>query len=72
MFPLLKKPGCLVRWLLFLRFLVGCELRKPLLELQLSLEVLVFLLPAAERTVSSMVIRDVLLSQPEEFLASQM
>ena len=72
MFPLLKKPGCLVRWLLFLRILVGCELRKPLLELQLSLEVLVFLLPVAESTVSSMVIRDVLLDQPEEFLASQM
>ena len=31
-----------------------------------------FLLPAAERTVPSMVIRDVLLDQPEEFLASQM
>ena len=65
MFPLLKKPGCLVRWLLFLRFLVGCELRKPLLELRLSLEVLVFLLAETERTVSSLVSRDVLLDQPD-------
>ena len=72
MFPLLKKPGCLVRWLLFLRFLVGCELKKPLLELWLSLEVLVFLVPADETTVPSVVIRDVLLDWPEEFLASQM
>ena len=65
MFPLLKKPGRLVRWLLFLRFLVGCELRKPLLELRLSLEVLVFLLAETERTVSSLVSRDVLLDQPD-------
>ena len=72
MFPLLKKPGCLVRWLLLLRILVGCEVRKVLLELRLSLEVLVILLPAAERFVSSMVIRDVLLDQPEEFLATHM
>ena len=69
MFLLLKKPGCLVLWLLFLRFLVGYGLRKPFLEL---LEVLVFLLPAAEGTVSLMVIKDVFLDQPEEFLASQM
>ena len=61
MFPLLKKPGCLVHWLLFLRFLAGCELRKPLLELWLSLEVLVFLVPADETAVPSVVIRDVLL-----------
>ena len=61
-----------MRWLLFLRILVGCEVRKALLELRLSLEVLVFLLPAAERFVSSMVIRDVLLDQPEEFLATHM
>ena len=72
MFLLLKKPECLVLWLLFLKFLVGCELRKPFLELPLSLEVLVFLLPAAEGTVSLMVIKDVFLDQPEEFLASQM
>ena len=72
MFPLLTKPGCLVRWLLFLRFLVACELRKALLERWLFLEVLVFLLQAAERFVSSMVIRDVLLDQLKEFLASKM
>ena len=72
MFPLLEKPGCLVRWLLFLKILVGYEVRKVLLELWLYLEVLVFLLPAAERFVSSMVIRDVLLDQPEEFLATHM
>ena len=50
-----------MRWLLFLRFLVGCELRKTLLELELSLELLMFLLPAAEKLVCVMVIRDVLL-----------
>ena len=51
MLPSLKKPGCLVRWSLFLRFLVGCELRKALLRL--SLEELVFLLPAAKKIVST-------------------
>ena len=61
-----------MRWLLFLTILVGCEVKKALLELGLSLELLVFLLPAAETFVSSMVIRHVLLDQPEEFLASQM
>ena len=61
-----------MRWLLFLKILVGCEVRKVLLELQLSLEVLVLLQPVAENFVSSVVIRDVLLDQPEEFLATQM
>ena len=69
---LLKKPGWLVRCSLFVRFLVGCELRKALLEILLSLEVLVFLLTAAEKFLSSEVIRDVLLDQLEEFLDSQM
>ena len=40
MFPLLKKPGCLVRWSHFLRFLVGSKLRKAFLEILLSLDVL--------------------------------
>ena len=61
-----------MRWLLFPKILVGCEVRKVLLELQLSLEVLVLLQPVAENFVSSVVIRDVLLDQPEEFLATQM
>ena len=70
MFPLLKKPHYCVdhisSW-----FLVGCKLRKAVLELELSLEGLVFLLPAAEMSASSVVIRDVLVDQTEEFLASQ-
>ena len=61
-----------MRCSLFVRFLVGCELRKALLEILLSLEVLVFLLTAAEKFLSSEVIRDVLLDQLEEFLDSQM
>ena len=39
------------------------------MELQLSLEELVFLLLAAGKFASSMVIRDILLDQPEELLA---
>ena len=42
-----------------------------MLELWLSLEGLVFLLLPAGKFASSMVIRDILLDQPEEFLASQ-
>ena len=42
-----------------------------MLELRLSLEGLVLFLLAAGKSVSSMVIRDILLDQPEEFLASQ-
>ena len=40
-----------------------------MLEFRLSLEGLVFLLPAAGKFALSMVSRDVLLDQPEEFLA---
>ena len=56
----------------FLWFLVGCELTEAVSELQLSVDGLVFLLPPAGKFASWMVIRDVLLDQPEEFLASQM
>ena len=53
-------------------FLVGCELREAVLELGLSLVGLVFFLPEAGKFASSMVIREILLDQPVEFLASQM
>ena len=43
-----------------------------MLEVELSLEGLVFLLPAAGKFESSMDIRNVLLGQPEEFLANHM
>ena len=48
------------------------ELRGAMLELHLSLEGLMFLLVAIGKFTSSMVIRDILLDQPEEFLARQM
>ena len=43
-----------------------------MLELELFLEGLVFLLPAAEKFAFSMVIKDALLDQTEEFLVSHM
>ena len=55
-FHLLKKPGC---WSPFLWSLVGCELRRAVLKLWLSLEGLVFLLLAARKFASSVVIRDI-------------
>ena len=48
------------------------ELRGAVLELWLSLERLVFWLLAGGNFASSMVVRDTLLDQPEEFLAGQM
>ena len=53
-------------------FLVGCEIKKAVLELVLSMERLVFLLTAAGKFACSMAIKDVLLDQTEKFLASQM
>ena len=64
-------PGCLLRWLLSENS-GWLWSQKSFVKTSAVSEVLVLLLPAAERFVSSMVIRDVLLDQPEEFLASQM